>query len=98
MEGRLQCICVTVVLLLLFAPRQVLGQDKTVEAQALALQKKAMEDDYLNVDLDKAIEKLGEAVNQCGLDKCSANLRALLRRDLAVVYTTANKRADAIAR
>lgn len=97
MEGRLQCICVTVVLLLLFAPRQVLGQDKTVEAQALALQKKAMEDDYLNVDLDKAIEKLGEAVNQCGLDKCSANLRALLRRDLAVVYTTANKRADAIA-
>jgi hypothetical protein len=74
-----------------------LAQNKAVETQARALQKKAMEEDYLNVDLDKAADKLNQAITKCGADKCSANLRALLRRDLSTVYSAANKKDEAMA-
>jgi hypothetical protein len=96
-ERRLRLIVVLGALVVSFGSRQAFGQDAAIEANARTLQKKAMEDDYLNVDLDKAAEKLNQALSVCGADKCSANLRALLRRDLAVVYSTANKRADAVA-
>ena len=56
-----------------------------VEQQARALQKKAIEDDYLSTEFSRAEERLGKAVNLCGSDKCSALLRAQLRRDLGVV-------------
>lgn len=72
-------------LAVLFAPRLALAQDKKVEAAAKALQKKAMEDDYLATEFAKAQEKLEKALASCGADKCSANLRALLHRDLGVV-------------
>jgi hypothetical protein len=94
-ERRLRLILLASVLISL-GPRRARGQESTVDARARGLQKSAMEDDYLNVDLDKAAEKLNQAIGECG-DKCGANLRALLRRDLAVVYCTAGKRAEAVA-
>jgi hypothetical protein len=56
-----------------------------VEAAARALQKKAMEDDYLASDFVKAQEKLEKAIVQCGTDKCPALVRSRLRRDLGTV-------------
>ncbi|WP_394847559.1 hypothetical protein LZC95_08845 [Pendulispora brunnea] len=56
-----------------------------VEQQARSLQKKAIEDDYLSTEFAKAEERLNKAVTLCGSDKCSAQLRAQLRRDLGVV-------------
>lgn len=55
------------------------------EGPAKALQKKAMEEDYLATEFAKAADKLEKAIAQCGTDKCGAPLRAQLRRDLAVV-------------
>jgi len=61
------------------------AQNKAVETQARALQKKAMQEDYLATEFAKAEEKLNQAVAKCGGDKCSAPLRAELKRDLGVV-------------
>lgn len=55
------------------------------EGPAKALQKKAMEEDYLMTDFAKAAEKLEKAIAQCGANHCSAQLRSHLRRDLGVV-------------
>jgi hypothetical protein len=59
--------------------------DARTEAAAKALQKKAMEEDYLATDFAKSQEKLKEAIAKCGNDKCSPLVRAQLRRDLGVV-------------
>jgi hypothetical protein len=59
--------------------------DAKTEAAAKALQKKAMDEDYLATDFAKAQDKLDKAVAACGTDKCSAPLRAQLHRDLGVV-------------
>jgi hypothetical protein len=56
-----------------------------VDAAAKALQKKAMDEDYLATEFAKAQDKLDKALAQCGTDKCSPQTRALLRRDLGVV-------------
>ena len=61
-----------------------------VEAEARALQKKAIEQDYLNVDYDSAIDKLQTAVTKCGADRCSDGLRAALLRDLGAMQITNN--------
>ncbi len=71
--------------------------DKATEGAARSLQKKAMDEDYLNVDFDKAAEHLNQAIAKCGASACSANLRALLRRDLATVFSAANKKDEALA-
>ncbi len=55
------------------------------EAKAKGLQKKAMEEDYLATDFDKAAEKLKQAIAVCGNDKCAPQVRAALHRDLGVV-------------
>lgn len=69
----------------LFLSPSAFAQDKKAEATAKALQKKAMGDDYLATDFAKAKEKLDKAIAACGTDKCNANLRALLKRDLGTV-------------
>jgi hypothetical protein len=61
------------------------GAQGKAEGPAKALQKKAMEEDYLATEFTKAQEKLEKAIAQCGTDKCSAQLRSRLRRDLGVV-------------
>jgi len=68
----------------LFVTRPAFADAKT-EATAKALQKKAMDEDYLATEFAKAAEKLDKAVAACGTDKCSAALRAQLHRDLGVV-------------
>lgn len=68
-----------------------------IELVARALQKKAMDEDYLSVNFDKAADKLNQAVTKCGANHCVANLRALVRRDLAVVYSAGNKKDLALA-
>ena len=70
---------------LLVLPRPAFAQNKQVEAQARQLQKKAMEEDYLVTEFGKASDKLNKAMQICGTDKCSAQLRAQLKRDLGVV-------------
>lgn len=71
--------------LLAVSPPRAHAEDKKVEAAAKALQKKAMEEDYLTTEFAKAQDKLEKALAQCGADKCSAGLKALLHRDLGVV-------------
>jgi hypothetical protein len=80
-----QVISALGVTVLLAAATTSSAQDKKVEAAAKALQKKAMGDDWLATDFAKAREKLEKAIKDCGTDKCSPNLRALLRRDLGTV-------------
>jgi len=60
--------------------------DPKTEASAKALQKKAMEEDYLATEFGKAKDKLEKAIAACGADKCAPALKALLQRDLGVVY------------
>lgn len=55
------------------------------EGPAKALQKKAMEEDYLATDFAKAQDKLEKALTQCGTNNCSAQVRSRLKRDLGVV-------------
>ena len=59
--------------------------DKATESQAKALQKKAMDEDYLATDFSKAADKLTKAITLCGADKCSPAIRGALKRDLGVV-------------
>jgi hypothetical protein len=82
----LRVALVTAALLLssLFVTRPAFADAKT-EATAKALQKKAMDEDYLATDFAKAAEKLEKAVAACGADKCSAAVRAQVHRDLGVV-------------
>jgi hypothetical protein len=94
---RLTVLAAVVSALVLLFSSPAWAQNKTVESAAKALQKKAMDEDYLNVDLDKAAERLNQAISKCGSDKCNANLRALLRRDLATVYMAGNKKDEALA-
>lgn len=61
------------------------AQDAKVEAAAKALQKKAIQSDYLGTDFAKAKAKLEKAIGDCGTDKCGAPLRAQLQRDLGTV-------------
>lgn len=61
------------------------AQNAKVEASAKALQKKAMDEDYLATEFAKGQDKLEKALAACGTDKCSAPLRASLKRDLGVV-------------
>jgi hypothetical protein len=70
---------------LTFVSLPVLAQNAKVEASAKALQKKAMDEDYLATEFAKAQEKLDKALAACGTDKCSAPVRAALHRDLGVV-------------
>lgn len=68
----------------LFVASAAFGQGRA-EGPATALQKKAMEEDYLMTDFAQAQEKLEKAIAQCGASACSPGLRARLRRDLGVV-------------
>ena len=55
-----------------------------LEGQAKAIQKKAMDEDYLTTEFGKAKDRLTSAINLCG-DKCSPTVRAELKRDLGIV-------------
>jgi hypothetical protein len=83
--------------LALLWPTAAQAQSHGGEAAARALQKKAMEDDFLNTDFDKAADKMGQALAKCGTDKCGVQLRAQLKRDLSAVLSAAGKHDPALA-
>jgi hypothetical protein len=66
------------------SPHGAFAQNAKLEAGAKALQKKAMDEDYLATEFAKGQEKLEKAIALCA-DKCSPAVRAQLRRDLGVV-------------
>ncbi len=82
---------------LLLRPGLAAAQGREAEGAARALEKKAMEDDYLNTDFDKATEKLSQAIAKCGADKCGVPLRGQLRRNLAAVQSAAGHRSEALS-
>jgi hypothetical protein len=84
-------------LVFLFHPAAAKAQSRANEGAARALEKKAMEDDYLNTDFDKAAEKLNQAIAKCGTDKCGVPVRAQLKRDLAAVQSAAGHKDLALA-
>ncbi|MGH7270073.1 MAG: hypothetical protein ACREJ3_06540, partial [Polyangiaceae bacterium] len=59
--------------------------DPKTEKAAQALQKKAVEEDSLNVDYAAAIQKLQTAISKCDGDKCNSSLKATLFRDLGAM-------------
>jgi hypothetical protein len=82
-----------VVLLVTFVATPALA-DPGTEKAAQALQKKAIEEDNLNVNYAAAIKKLESATKKCGPDKCNPQLRASLFRDLGAMQIL-NGAADA---
>jgi hypothetical protein len=62
-----------------------IASDPNVERQAQSLQKKAIEDDSLNLNYPEAIKKLATAISKCGEDKCNPTLKGQLYRDLGAV-------------
>jgi hypothetical protein len=56
-----------------------------VEKEAQALQKKAIEEDNLNVNYAGAIKKLQSAISKCDGGKCNSSLKAALLRDLGAM-------------
>ena len=73
------------------------AQSRVNEGAARALDKKAMEEDYLNTDFDKAVDKLNQAIAKCGSDKCGVPLRGQLKRDLSAVHSAAGHKDLALA-
>jgi hypothetical protein len=59
--------------------------DPRIERDAQALQKKAIEEDNLNVNYPAAIQKLRTAIAACGTTRCGPALRAALVRDLGAM-------------
>jgi hypothetical protein len=62
-----------------------LAADAKIEKEALALQKKAIEEDNLNVNYGGAAKKLQTAITKCDGDKCSSSTKASLFRDLGAM-------------
>jgi hypothetical protein len=69
--------------------------DAKNEAAAKALEQKAMQEDYLNTDFDKAIDKLRQASAKCGSDKCSSIVRASIQVNVGVIQLAGKQNRDA---
>ena len=67
------------------------------DAAAKALQKEAIEKHYLALDFAKSLATLDKAVALCGTDKCSAPVRAAIRRDQGTVHSAAGEKDKAVA-
>jgi hypothetical protein len=68
--------------------------DPATEAAAKALQKKAIEEDFLNLDYAAAMKKLQGAVAKCDGDKCSSTVKASVLRDLGAMQVLAGNEGD----
>ncbi|HEY2510829.1 MAG TPA: hypothetical protein VGI39_08235 [Polyangiaceae bacterium] len=71
--------------------------DGRTENAARGLEQKAMQEDYLATDFDKALEKLNSAIGKCGTERCSSIVRAQLKRDVGVVQIAKQNREAAVA-
>ena len=68
--------------------------DAKTENAAKALEQKAMQEDYLATDFDKALEKLNQASNKCGGDKCSSIIRAQIKIEIGCVQIAGKQNRD----
>ncbi len=91
------CTCSLLLTLALFASASPAHADARTEAAAKGLESKAMQEDYLATDFDKALERLNQAASKCGSDKCSPNVRAQIKRDIGVVQVAKQSREAAVA-
>lgn len=71
-----------------------LAADPRLEREALALQKKAIEEDSLNVDYASAVKKLQSAAAKCDGDKCTPAIKAAVLRDLGAMQILAGSDGD----
>jgi hypothetical protein len=76
---------------LVAAPIPAYAEPKDAEARALA--KEAMDEDFLGTRFQEARDKLQKALKGCGKQGCSASVRGALHVDLAVVLF-ADKKQD----
>jgi hypothetical protein len=76
------------------AARPALGADANIEKQARALQKRAVEEDSLNVNYPEAVKKLAAAIGKCDGDKCNASLKGALYRDLGAMLILGGSSVD----
>jgi hypothetical protein len=83
-----------VVVASIFVVTRVRAADPKTERDAQALQKKAIEEDFLNVDYPAAIKKLTSAIGKCGADRCSAHVKGGLLRDLGAMQILAGNEAE----
>jgi hypothetical protein len=67
------------------AAKPALAADPKIEKEVQALQKKAIEEDNLNVNYAGAVKKLQTAVTKCDGDKCNSSLKAAVLRDLGAM-------------
>jgi hypothetical protein len=59
--------------------------DAATEKAAKDLQTAAIQEDFLGTEYGKAVDKLQQAIDMCGADKCSASLRGQLYRDMGAM-------------
>jgi hypothetical protein len=78
------CLALALVALVA-APAPALASDPKTEKAAQALQKKAIEEDNLNLNYAGAIKKLQSAIGKCGASKCSPTIKGTLLRDLGAM-------------
>jgi hypothetical protein len=79
------CLVTVFAAIVLAVPGVALAADPKIEKEAEALQKKAIEEDNLNVNYAGAIKKLQSAVTKCDGGKCNSTLKASLLRDLGAM-------------
>jgi hypothetical protein len=68
--------------------------DAKIEKEAQALQKKAIEEDSLNVDYASAVKKLQAAAAKCDGDKCSPAIKGAILRDLGAMQILGGNEGD----
>lgn len=82
------------VLAALFVVRPAFAADAAIEGAAKALQKKAVEEDFLNLDYASAIKKLQTAIQKCDGDKCTSNTKGSLYRDMGAMQVLNGNEGD----
>ena len=83
-----------VVLVGLLVVRPAFAADPAIESAAKALQKKAVEEDFLNLDYASAIKKLQQGIQKCDGDKCTSNTKGSLYRDLGAMQVLNGNEGD----
>jgi hypothetical protein len=78
-------LAVAVLIAIGLASAPAFAADAKVEKDAQALQKKAIEEDYLNVDYAAAVKNLKAAALKCGGDKCKPSVKGAILRDLGAM-------------
>ena len=68
--------------------------DPATEGAVKALQKKAIEEDFLNMDYPAAIKKLQAAAAKCGGSSCSGNVKGSVLRDLGAMQILGGNDGD----